>query len=208
MTVFATSSAFFPLVSLSIIRNLVLRSMIVRMKSFPFCMRSFSKCPNSSLFSTSGGLSFIDTLSGMFLTPAPIGRFRCFNLWRQCCIESLRCVCLLVWTCISTLRIPSRYRWLGNSPLSARETIGTFQVYRILTPSSYRWIYTDDGFALSSYRQTSALRHLRRISSSRVGISVKFLADSSLRYPDVTSYLGLCFFVLSHTINCVPLRLI
>ena len=52
MTVFATSSAFFPRVSLSIIRNLVLRSMIVRMKSFPFCMRSISKCPNSSLFST------------------------------------------------------------------------------------------------------------------------------------------------------------
>jgi len=34
-----------------------------------------------------------------------------------------------------TLRRPSRCHWLGNSPLSALETIGTFQVYPILTPS-------------------------------------------------------------------------
>ena len=49
--------------------------------------------------------------------------------------------------------------------------------------------------------------HFWRISSPRIGISVKLFADSSLRYSDVTSYLGLCFFVLSHTINCVSLRL-
>gem|GEM_PF-3639273 len=35
MTVFTTSSAFFPRVSLSTIRNLFLRLMIVTMKSFP-----------------------------------------------------------------------------------------------------------------------------------------------------------------------------
>ena len=59
-----------------------------------------------------------------------------------------------------------------------------------------------------SWRIDEHLCHFRQISSPRIGISVKLLADGSLRYSDVTSYLGLCFFVLSHTINCVSLRLI
>lgn len=56
MTVEATSSAFLPLGSFSIIKKRDIRSMMVRIKSFSFCMRSISKCPNSSLSSTLAGL--------------------------------------------------------------------------------------------------------------------------------------------------------
>ena len=44
--------AFLPSASLSISRNLDFRSVRVRMKSLPFCMRSISKCPNSSRWSS------------------------------------------------------------------------------------------------------------------------------------------------------------
>lgn len=75
----ATSSAFLPLGSFSMSRNLDIRSVMVRMKSLPFWMRPISKWPNSLRSSTSTGRWWMETLSGMWAPPAPHVAFPVFE---------------------------------------------------------------------------------------------------------------------------------
>jgi len=52
------------------------------------------------------------------------------------------------------------------------------------------------------------LSHLGRIVSVGADVPLQLLADRRLRNPYGSGYLRLCLFVLSHSINCVPLRLV